>query len=546
MKNDDDINFNKILKSIQTVFSVMGEFSAYCKNITDNITISSDYELLLGEVMHYYFCATNTAKNFFEIKSLILESLLKFDENLFEILNDVYKIIVISNKTKNLVYFIHFLENQFDEEEDDYIHTEILELKEYCYLYLFLDIADDLPKIIELSKYSFHPEESYRISDKNYDLKLSLAKLVINYYNSKSEYIDNIIIKYFENIGSISPESDKYKSEPEIQKVNNQSLYYNDLEKDLKTKIIGQNDAISQITRRLKTVEYGINKKSGAKAVYMLLGPTGVGKTETVKIISDLLRNNHPLIRIDMGEYKEAHMASKILGSPPGYIGHSSKNNVLEIIKNNPHSFILIDEIEKAHPDVVDLFLHMFDEGKAKDSQQNTVDLSNNVFFITSNIGVEEMTKNTVGFSTNKESNQKSYEKSLKKHFRPEFINRINEIVIFKPLNYESAYEIINLQINEIESAFLEQKDLKLKILLTDDAYKFLISEMDFNSYGAREIKRMVENYLLNNIIDYVISNDANDIVLEFDIRDLNFVMNPVISKNFKKELEYKNSVHIQ
>ncbi|MDD2504857.1 MAG: AAA family ATPase [Bacilli bacterium] len=293
------------------------------------------------------------------------------------------------------------------------------------------------------------------------------------------------------------------------------------------------------MANRLKTTEYGIKKKAGAKAVYMLLGPTGVGKTETVKALSQLLRTNQQLIRIDMGEYKEAHMASKILGSPPGYVGYDNNLNVLEIISKNPDSFILIDEIEKAHPSVVDLFLHMFDEGKAKSSHQKTVDLSNNVFFITSNIGAEEKAKNVIGFSKDSEPENKVYLKSLKKHFRPEFINRINETVIFNSLTYESVYDILNLQLREMEMAFLEEKDIKLNITLTNEAYLYLINGMDYSTYGAREIKRTIEKYILNGVIDYLINTNSKEVDLIFDIEETELLLKPIKKEIMKKQLTY-------
>lgn len=526
------------------------EFGDYCPNMLNNIIKFDNYNLI-DAVIYIYYSAVNTADCLIEHKESMLETLKSFDDNMLAILNSDAALKPILLKFNNIVQFVTYIEKLGTDIEES---IECSELMGYCYLYLFLEIADHLKKIAEFSNYSFDPEEFVYISEDDNEIRLSLAELIVNQYTSNSKEINKATNQFFAKIknnplASIKTNAvihEDNKTEPKTQeekveaKANSIPFYYSGLEKDLTAKIIGQNDAISQIVSRLKTIEYGINKKAGVKAVYLLLGPTGVGKTETVKTISELLRKDETLIRIDMGEYKEEHMASKILGAPPGYIGHDSNQNVLEVISKNPSSFILIDEIEKAHPAVVDLFLHMFDEGKAKNSRQKTVDLSNTIFFITSNIGSEEISKNTIGFSNNSESASKTYMKSLKKSFRPEFINRINETVIFNPLNHKAVYEIMNSQIFEIEKAFLEEKRIKLSITLTDEAYKFLIFSMDFNTYGAREIRRTVEKYILNQIIEYIISNDSKEIDLVFDEVESNITLRPIMKEVLKKELKFQ------
>ena len=258
----------------------------------------------------------------------------------------------------------------------------------------------------------------------------------------------------------------------------------------------------------------------------MLLGPTGVGKTETVKLLNELICPDTPLIRLDMGEYKEEHTISKIIGAPPGYIGYSNNKNVLETIRTNPGAIILIDEIEKAHPKVIEVFLHMFDEGKAVNSYQKEVDLSNNIFFMTSNVGSFEASRNKIGYTSDHTPKDIIYLSALKKQFSPEFINRINDVIIFQNLSISNVYDIINLQIEEIEELFKDQKDINIEINLTNEVYDFLINKMDYKEYGAREIKRVLERYIYNNLIDYIIKIGYQDLSINFELIDEKVVIN--------------------
>lgn len=524
------------------------DYAEYCKNLVNNLIKLDDYNLI-NTVANMYYRAVNTADSLIENKQLMLDTLKKFDENLSNTFNDQEELNKYLIKFNNIVQFIQSMIDDRYNFTDNYVFTEYdsyLEITDKSILYLFLDIANNLDKFSKFSQHSFNSVFYSHSKDKKVDLNKDLIELIVNNYSEKSDYIKEIIDKYIIKVKPKNKSNSVDEKDLESDQTNDEEkeleiikpLYNKNLEQEVTKKIIGQNDAIKQIVDRLKATEFGISRKAGAKAVYMLLGPTGVGKTETVKIISNILRKDEPLIRIDMSEYKESHMASKILGSPPGYIGHDTKHNVLEVVKNNPHSFILIDEIEKAHPTVVDLFLHMFDEGKAKDSHQQTIDLSNNVFFITSNIGVEETQKNTIGFTRSEEPAQKSYSKSLKKHFRPEFINRINEIVVFNPLDYQSVYDIINLRIEEMKEAFLIQRNIKINISLTESAYIFLISKMDFNTYGAREIKRILEKYLLNNIVDYLISSNSKNINIVFENIDNDIVLKPIKNKVLTKKIK--------
>lgn len=565
----EDLNLKKLLKIFNALtftetepdifepnYTLCAEdYAEYCENIIPNI-LSLDKFNLSYDIVNIYYSAVNTADNLTEHKISMLEALGKFDKNLLDLTKDKKKVQILLKQFNNITNFTHIVID--NENEEDYTNKDINSiivsrdvLINYCYLYLFLYISDSLDIASDFSRYSFDPEEFIYEKEENFLLKMKIAELIVNHYSKNKKYVEQLIneqllkdYKIPDNIQLIEMFPEGYKEMPlkhKQQNTSSKSYYYPELEQDIRSDIIGQDGAIKKITDRLKMVEHGVTQKNGTKAVYMLLGPTGVGKTETVKKINDLLRENETLIRIDMGEYKEKHMGSKILGSPPGYIGHDEENNVLDLISENPNAFILLDEIEKAHPAVLDLFLHMFDEGKAKTNKQKSVDLSNNIFFITSNIGVEENKRNSIGFNKSEEPTHKSYMRSLEKNFRPEFINRINEVVVFDSLSYESVYEIMNLQISEMQNAFKEQKNIDFTFNLSDDVYKFLITNMDYKKYGAREIKRLIEKHIINNAINYIILNEtdlSDEITLNFELNDSCIEMTPIIKD--KKELKYK------
>ena len=277
-----------------------------------------------------------------------------------------------------------------------------------------------------------------------------------------------------------------------IYEINNNIKKINGLEKYLKNKIIGQDEVISELNNITKKVLLGL--KPNLPYSILFVGKSGVGKTMLVKEYSKYL--NIPLIRLDMSEYKESHTISKIIGSPPGYIGYNDYENVLEKVKNNPYSIILLDEIEKAHIDVINLFLSILDEGEIHDSHGNLVSFKNTIIIMTSNI---KSNSDSIGFNKNNDK-----ENELRNILSTTFVNRINKICFFNNLNENDMKLIIKKRVKEVIDKYHKYN---IKVVVSKDLINDLINESDYFNYGARKINKIIEDKIDNLVIEGILSN---------------------------------------
>ena len=265
------------------------------------------------------------------------------------------------------------------------------------------------------------------------------------------------------------------------------------LEERIHERVIGQEEAVSAVARAIRRGRADITTKKRPVS-FIFAGPTGVGKTELVKTIAEVMFNNEEaLVRIDMSEYMEKHAVSKLIGSPPGYVGYDDAGQLTEKIRRKPYSVILLDEIEKAHPDVFNLFLQILDDGRIADSHGKIINFENTIIVMTTNSGTE-FSSNKTGFARDTEVTMKdNVDKSLKQFFRPEFLNRIDETVVFKPLTKEELREIIDLMLNDITEKISE----KNASITVTDAAKDLILESGYDvKFGARPLKRAIRSLL--------------------------------------------------
>ena len=288
------------------------------------------------------------------------------------------------------------------------------------------------------------------------------------------------------------------------------------LEQTLHQRVIGQNEAVDAVAKAIRRGRVGLKDPNRPIGSFLFLGPTGVGKTELSKALAEsLFGNEDAMIRIDMSEYMEGHSVSKLIGSPPGYVGFDDGGQLTEKIRRKPYSVILFDEIEKAHPDVMNMLLQILDDGRLTDAQGRTVNFKNTVIIMTSNIGARLITdKTTLGFSAGdkKEESQKEYETikkdvmgELKKQFRPEFINRIDEIIVFHKLNEEDIKQIIDIMLNQVTKRMAE-KSYKFEI---DNSVKELIAKKGVDTdYGARPLKRAIQNILEDKIAEEILNGN--------------------------------------
>ena len=287
------------------------------------------------------------------------------------------------------------------------------------------------------------------------------------------------------------------------------------MENIISRRVVGQREAILAISNAIRRSRAGISEENRPLGSFMFLGPTGVGKTQLARVLADFLFNDEKaLVRLDMSEYMERHTVSKIIGSPPGYVGYEEGGQLTEKIRRRPYSVILLDEIEKAHPDVFNILLQVFEDGRLTDAKGRIVSFKNALCVMTSNVGSELINEMApVGFSlgediAKRESLKEKIMKSLKENFRPEFLNRIDEIVIFNYLGKPEIKKIVDLELDKVENR-LKSKKIKLKV---SERLKELLAEKGFDpNLGARPLKRTIQKLILDPLSLKIISDEIKE-----------------------------------
>ncbi len=272
------------------------------------------------------------------------------------------------------------------------------------------------------------------------------------------------------------------------------------LEDKLKERVVGQDHALHKIANAIRRSRAGLSDERKPIGSFLFLGPTGVGKTETAKALADYLFNNEKaLIRIDMSEYQESHTVARLIGAPPGYIGYEEGGQLTEAVRRKPYSVVLFDEVEKAHPRVFNVFLQILDDGRLTDGKGRTVDFTNTILIMTSNLG-----SNIYKQRLDKKDRDKKIIETVHSFFKPEFINRLDSIIIFNSLNSEMMNKIIDIQIKYLSNRLLKQG---LKIEITDRA-KQLLKKIGFDEvFGARPLKRVINEFIVDEIALQLIEN---------------------------------------
>ena len=262
----------------------------------------------------------------------------------------------------------------------------------------------------------------------------------------------------------------------------------------LHKRVIGQDEAVEKVTDAIVRSRAGIQDSRRPIGSFMFLGPTGVGKTELAKALAEsLFDDEHNIVRIDMSEYMEKFSVSRLIGAPPGYVGYEEGGQLTEAVRRKPYSVILFDEIEKAHPDVFNVLLQVLDDGRITDSQGRTVDFKNTIIILTSNLGSEYILEGINDKGELTEEAKTQVEKLLKQSFRPEFLNRLDEIVFYKPLTQTEIGKILDLLITDLNRRLADQE---ITIDLTQKAKDYLIKNGYDPVYGARPLKRFVQKKL--------------------------------------------------
>lgn len=303
-------------------------------------------------------------------------------------------------------------------------------------------------------------------------------------------------------------------TEAETQKLLN-------LETNLHKRVIGQDEAVSAVSRAIRRNRAGL-KTTKRPPSFIFVGPTGVGKTELAKSLAyEMFGSEDSIIRIDMSEYMESHSTSKLIGAPPGYVGYDDAGQLTDKVKRKPYSIILLDEIEKAHPDVFNILLQVLDDGVLTDSQGNSVSFSNTIIIMTSNAG-SNLNNNSIGFG-NTTINKGKIIDSLKDVFRPEFLNRVDEVVAFDALTQEQLLKIVDLMLNDTQKA-LNEKDIKMQI--SKEAKMYILGKGTDIKFGARPLRRAIQRYIEDELSEMILRGtllDGQNVNIELQEDKLKF-----------------------
>ena len=441
----------------------------------------------------------------------ILEGIKKYyeDYHKVKISNDVIKQAVIMSEK-----YIHdrFLPDKAIDILDEACSRINLNNKE---LYQ-LEILKGQLKAVQEEKEEAALADSTEDYKKAAELKAKECSLIeqIDSLNEKMKLKNLTVQDIAEVIESWTKIPVKKITEAETQKLLN-------LEANLHNRVIGQDSAVEAVSRAIRRNRAGL-KSTKRPPSFIFVGPTGVGKTELAKSLAyEMFGNENSIIRIDMSEYMEGHSTSKLIGSPPGYVGYDDAGQLTEKVKRNPYSIVLLDEIEKAHPDVFNILLQVLDDGRLTDSQGNTVSFENTIIIMTSNAGSNQNT-NSIGFGGTR-INQDKIMDSLKETFRPEFLNRVDEIVVFEQLNQKQLLQIIDLMLEDTQKV-LADKDIKLEI--SEEAKRFLLEKGTDIKYGARPLRRAIQRYLEDELSDMILRSDlvnGNTILVSLEENNLKF-----------------------
>lgn len=312
------------------------------------------------------------------------------------------------------------------------------------------------------------------------------------------------------------------------------------LEEELHKRVVGQDEAVTAVAKAVRRARAGLKDPKRPIGSFLFLGPTGVGKTELARALaSSLFGDESAMIRLDMSEYMEKHTVSRLVGAPPGYVGYEEGGQLTDAVRRKPYSVILLDEVEKAHADFFNILLQVLDDGCLTDSQGRTVDFRNTVIIMTSNLGAKALHKNSpeLGFLAAKKADsnvdenkgidfkeaKKSVMDAVKRHFRPEFLNRIDEMIVFHPLTEEDLKEIVTILMSDVTKR-LEERDLHLEI--TPEAMKLLVKEGSDFTMGARPLKRAIQRLIEDPVSDLILKGDAKEgKIIKADAKDNDLIV---------------------
>ena len=369
------------------------------------------------------------------------------------------------------------------------------------------------------------------------DEEQSLLKEIGDKKSIAKEKSDQKLIVTEEDIAAVVAQ---WTGIPVVKIAEEESATLLHLEEELHKRVVGQDEAVTAVAKAVRRARAGLKDPKRPIGSFLFLGPTGVGKTELARALaSSLFGDESAMIRLDMSEYMEKHTVSRLVGAPPGYVGYEEGGQLTDAVRRKPYSVILLDEVEKAHADFFNILLQVLDDGRLTDSQGRTVDFRNTVIIMTSNLGAKALHKNSpeLGFLAAKKSDsnvdenkeidfkeaKKSVMDAVKRHFRPEFLNRIDEMIVFHPLTEEDLKEIVTILMSDVTKR-LKERDLQLEI--SPEAMKLLFKEGSDFTMGARPLKRAIQRLIEDPVSDLILKGDAKEgKIIKADAKDNDLVV---------------------
>ena len=375
-------------------------------------------------------------------------------------------------------------------------------------------IQDEVKKI---ERYKFEAEQAERAGDygKVAELrygKIKTAETDLENYKAKlkSMQTNGALITEEVDDNHIAEVVSRWTGIPVAKMMQSEKDKLLHLEDELKKRVVGQEEAIEAVANAIRRSRSGLADENRPIGSFAFLGSTGVGKTELAKALAELLFDKEDLmVRIDMSEYQERHTVSRLIGAPPGYVGYEESGQLTEAVRRKPYSIVLLDEIEKAHPDVFNILLQVLEDGRLTDNKGRVVDFKNTIIIMTSNIGSEilqhAINEHDNDFSSEWNKAKTSVLELLKKTIRPELLNRIDEIVVFKPLQKAEVREIVKLQLSRLQKR-LKEKNVELRC--TEESMDYLAEKGYQPDLGARPIKRAIQRYVIDKLSVFMIEGN--------------------------------------
>ncbi len=363
------------------------------------------------------------------------------------------------------------------------------------------ELKKEIDKLTEEGKLA----AQYNDLEKAAKIKEKLDKLMEEYNRKREEWISKAGVDDVVDEEDVAEVVSRWSGVPVTRLLEDEAIKLLRMEDELKKRVKGQDKAIHVISEAVRRARAGLSDPNKPIGVFLFLGPTGVGKTHLARQLAWFLFNDeNALLRIDMSEYMEKHAVSRLIGAPPGYIGFERGGQLTEAVRRRPYQVILFDEIEKAHPDVFNIMLQIFDAGRLTDAQGHVVDFKNTIIIMTSNIASDALLRKDLS----EDERREALERELKHYFRPEFLNRITEIVVFKPLGIEEIKEIVDLELETVRKA-LAEKNIRLEV--DDTAREFLARKGYSEEFGARPLKRTIERLVANELSRMLISGKLRE-----------------------------------